>query len=70
MQAILLKMLKMWKINKNTLGLFKINGTVSSLGLTSICLGKTKIIVKKPKSNSLTISVWQKTKNNLRHISS
>jgi len=61
-------MLKMWKINKHTLGLFKINGTVSSLGLTSICLGKTKIIVKKPKSNSLTISVWQKNKKTTSDI--
>ena len=64
-QTILMKMLKTWKtrkINKHFPGLFKINETVSSFGLTSICLGKTKIIVKKPKSNSLTISVWQKAK--------
>ena len=59
-----------WRLIKTILACSKSAKTVSSSELTLICLGQKQIIVRKPKSNTLAISVWQKTKNNLRHISS
>ena len=59
-----------WRLRKTILACSKSAKTVSSSELTLICLGQKQIIVRKPKSNTLTISVWQKTKNNLRHTSS
>jgi len=51
-----------WRLIKTILACSKSAKTVSSSELTLICLGQKQIIVRKPKSNTLTISVWQKTK--------
>ena len=59
-----------WRLIKTILACSKSAKTVSSSELTLICLGqKQKIIVRKPKSNTLTISVWQKHKKTISDLS-
>ena len=63
-------MLKMLKTNKNNPGLLKISKNCFQLGTYLNMSGtKTKIIVRKPKSNTLTISVWQKHKKTISDLS-
>ena len=63
-------MLKTLKTNKNNPGLLKISKNCFQLGTYLNMFGtKTKIIVRKPKSNTLTISVWQKHKKTISDLS-